>query len=77
MKLKMPTSILLATTTHVNLRTKVLKHALMLIGEPIDQISIIPQTLAHKRFETIMDLLNALHSILEELSIPGTDKQCG
>ena len=68
-----PSIILSPPSQPMNIRTKVLQHALMLISEPADQSSIITNTLKYNQINTIMDLLTAPHSIIDNLSSLNTD----
>ena len=63
-----PTIILSPPSQPMNPITKVLQHALMLIGEPKDQSGIITTTLQYNQIETIMDLLTTPRSIIDNLS---------
>lgn len=63
-----PTIILSSPSQPMNIRTWVLQHALMLIGEPTNQSEIITTTLQYSKIETIMDLLTSPHSIIGNLS---------
>lgn len=66
-------SILKPPSTPINLRQKLLHHALELIDEPIDRSGFITRTLDFNGINNLMDLLNLTHKDLDELKFVGID----
>ena len=60
-------------STPINLRQKLLHHALELIDKPIDRSGFITRTLDLNGINNLMDLLNLTHKDLDELKFVGID----